>query len=247
MKRKNINYWLLLPVLALIMGACKESNDNEDTTKPNIPVNPGDWQAVPVSGGTIEKGDIAITFPSGTFTTDTEVAVTEAKKGEVLGDDEVSTFYQITMPPQINKPLTISIKCDEAEPGTNVVAHAPCYSLSEDILGYDNILLEADYSNGTYTFTLPATQNGNDYTDEEKLSVSFGVAKMEYCGKNGPSKARTTRAPVFDDTFTEGNVSWHFNFGWFQKYRLGEKLVLNWDDINDCIRDAIKILHGLGL
>ena len=240
-----------LPLAALltvtVLVACEETDDPENGEKPVTPVDPGDYQTVTTAGGTIEKGDITINFPSGTFSKDTKVAVSEVKKGTVLGDEEVSKFYQLTIPPQINKPLTISLKCDQADAGVNVVAHAPCYSLSEDILGYDDILLAADYSNGAYTFTLPATKNGSDYTDDETLSVSFGVAKVEYCGQSGPSEARTTRAPVFDDKFTEGNVSWHFKFGLFQKYRLAEKLTLHWDDINESIRDAIKILHGLGL
>ena len=58
MNRKNIYYLLLLPVLALMMGACSESNNDEEPSNPDTPVtpvNPGDWQTVPAKGGTIKK------------------------------------------------------------------------------------------------------------------------------------------------------------------------------------------------
>ena len=88
-------------LLATPFTACSDSDDPEVPDKPDTPVtpvNPEDYQAVPVSGGTIEKGDIAITFPSGTFTKDEQVAITEVKKGEIGGKNEASPFYQVTMP-----------------------------------------------------------------------------------------------------------------------------------------------------
>lgn len=236
-------------LLSLSLVACSDKDeikDPEDPTQPVTPVNPEDYQTVPVAGATLTNGDITITFPESTFKEETDIAITEVKNGDVLGTDEVSKFYQLTIPPQIDKPLAMSIKCDEVGSGLNVIAHVPCYSLSEDILGYQDIILESDYSNGTYTFTLPANDN-DDFEEDEKLAISFGVAKVDYLGQGGPAAVKATRAPVFDEKFTEGNVSWHFSFGFFQKYELAQSLTLYWDDINDCIRDAIKILHGLGL
>lgn len=48
---------------------------------PEVPVNKDDWQTIPASGGTITKDSISIAFPSGTFMSDSKVAITEVKKG----------------------------------------------------------------------------------------------------------------------------------------------------------------------
>ena len=257
MKNLTKQTWATLCLLctALLLStcfiACSDSNNSEDTDKPDTPVNPADHQTVPTSGTTLKNGDITIVFPPNTFPEETKVAITELKKGEVLGDNEVSKFYQLTLPPRFDKPLTISIKCSATGPDINVVAHAPSYRLSEDILTYSDILLASSDTNGAYSFTMPATNNGtiseDDIQEGETLSLCFGVAKMEYCGSEGPSQARTTRTSDFTKKFTEGNVSWHFNISNSFKKTHNDKLVLYWDEINTCIRDAIKILHGLGL
>ena len=229
--------------------ACSDDNDTDEVDNPNTPVtpiNPEDYQAVPTSGATLDKGEIEITFPENTFSAEANVAISEVKTGEVAGEDEVSNFYQLTVPPQIDKPLTMSIESKEVGPEVNVIAHVPCYHLSEDIEDYQDIILESEYANGKYTFKLPATDN-YDLEEGEQLSISFGLAKMEYLGEGGTAAVKATRSDIFEDKFTEGNVSWHFNFGWRQKAALADRLDANWEEINECIRDAIKKLHELGL
>ena len=102
---------MLLLVVSLV--ACSDDGGvaaTEETNPTDNPVNPEDYQTVPTSGGTLNKGDIAITFPENTFSGETKVAVSDVKTGEVAGEEEVSKFYQLTLPPQINKPLTMSIE-----------------------------------------------------------------------------------------------------------------------------------------
>ena len=86
-----------------------QTPEQPENPKPDVPVNNGDWQTVPATGGTIQKDDISITFPDGTFTTDAQVAITEVMKGEIGGEYEASPFYQITMPCNAGKPMTIEI------------------------------------------------------------------------------------------------------------------------------------------
>ena len=97
MDKKTFFYWLLLPVLPLLMAACSENNNEENggktTPNPNVPVSNDDWQTVPATGGSIEKGDIVLTFPSGTFGKDTKVAITEVKKGTIGGKFEASLLH----------------------------------------------------------------------------------------------------------------------------------------------------------
>ena len=251
--RNKQHRWLLhllgAAILLLGLAACGSSEDSVDEPnkpKPEVPVDDGDWQTVPATGGTIEKGDITITFPSGTFDSDTKVAVTEVRKGSVLGEADASTFYQLTLPPKINKSYKVTLQSNEQGDDVCVVAHTLGLRLSENEYNYTDILLEPTLSNGAYTVTLPPTSN-DDFEDNETLAVNIGLAHMSYWGKNGGSKVRPTRAPVFDETFTEGNVSWHFSFPSYFKIRYGEALALHWDEINDVVREAIKKLHDLGL
>ncbi len=236
-------------MLTVGMSACGDKNEIEEPDTPVAPVtpiHPEDYVTIPASGGTVNKDDIAITFPDGTFTADTKVAVTKVQRGKCLGDDEVSTFYQLTLPPTIGKPLTVSIVCDEEGDDINVVAHTRCYRLSEDETTFNDILLESSYSGGVYNSTVPAFYNGT-YDADDQLAISIGVAHLEYCGDRDPSEVKATRAQLFNEKFTEGNVSWHFNFSPYFKHAYADKLLLHWDEINETIREAIKQLHDLGL
>ena len=240
---------LLFFLLSVSFGlaACGDPVDPSDPLKPVTPVAQGDYQAVPPTGGTISKDDISLTFPGGSFSTETNVALTEVKKkGSVLGDDEISKFYQVTLPPQVGKPVTVSIKCAEQGRDVNVVAHVPSYCISGGYTTYSDILLKSTYSNGAYTVTLPAMKN-DDVDPEAQLSICLGVARMEYVGKGGPTKSPETKADVFDEHYSVGNVSWHFDMTSSFKNIYGDQLNRYWEDINDIIAEAIEILHNLGL
>ena len=92
--RNKQHRWLLhllgAAILLLGLAACGSSEgpseDEPNKPKPEVPVDDGDWQTVPATGGTIEKGDITITFPSGTFSKDTKVAISDVRKGETCGE-----------------------------------------------------------------------------------------------------------------------------------------------------------------
>ena len=118
--KKQSRMWLhLLCSIIHLAGltACSSSegdaNGEPKAPKPTEPISDDDWKTISTDGGTIEKEDITIEFPSGTFTTESKVAVTEMKQGEILGEDEASKFYQIVMPVSAHRPITFSVKCDE--------------------------------------------------------------------------------------------------------------------------------------
>ena len=79
--------WMLRLLSALLLvafTACSSTEDSAEGTSnpmPEVPVNKDDWQTIPASGGTITKDSISIAFPSGTFMSDSKVAITEVKKG----------------------------------------------------------------------------------------------------------------------------------------------------------------------
>ena len=192
MNKKKIYYWLLLPVLALMMGACSESNKNEEPAKPDTPVTPvdsGDWQTVPAAGGTITKGDIALTFPAGTFDTDTKVAITEVKKGEMGGDLEASPFYQITMPAKTAKPLTVSVTCTDTDEDISYIIRTAGWapSLLKEV--QHDSYLETNYAAGKYTTTLPVFENGKDPGNE---SFTIGLGHVPSLQRCGPNRLRST-------------------------------------------------------
>ena len=98
---------VLLPVSFI---ACSDGGDSGNTETPDPPVNPVEYKEVPVSGGTVEYGDVAIEFPSGTYDDDKTVGISEVTKGEICGDLEASAFYQLSLPVSSNKPLTVKKK-----------------------------------------------------------------------------------------------------------------------------------------
>ena len=88
----------ILAILTMSLMACSTKEDVADEReplKPETPVEKDEWETIQPDGGVIERDDITIQFPKGTFSSETKVAVSEVKKGQILGEDEVSKFYQI--------------------------------------------------------------------------------------------------------------------------------------------------------
>lgn len=236
-----------LLVLSLVVAACSDSNEPVPQTVDD-PVIVADIP-VPAEGATIEKEDIAVTFPANTFTSDTKVGLEKVTKGKFLGEDEVSDFYKLVVPADLRQPFTVKIKCDQKGDDINVVAHMPAMRLSEGEATYSDILLDATYDNGEYTVTIPAAHNEGE---DSNVEFNLGLARMEYLSgddalKDNGQKNSASRAFLYEDKFTEGNVSWHFTWSYYQKVRLSYPLAQHWDDINNMIREAIKKLHALGL
>lgn len=161
-----------------------------------------DWKDVPASGGTITKGDIALTFPPGTFLTNSKVAVTELAKGEVGGEHEVSKFYEITLPATTKAPVKITIKSKEQADDIYFVERGLGYSPSYDRYIVSAYSTEGTYDNGMYTMTLPAMENG-----KENVNFAIGLAHVQRIeGDDAGSRA---------DDEQVGEVKWHVdvNYG----------------------------------
>lgn len=245
MNKKKIYYWLLLPVLALMMGACSESNKNEEPAKPDTPVtpvDPGDWQTVPAAGGTITKGDIALTFPAGTFSSDTKVAITELKKGEVLGNEEVSPFCQVTMHVNSKNNVTVKIKCDQPEDDIQVVVSTPSIGKhAPDDITYIPVSYECTYSNGEYTAILEKSQNESS---SENISFSVGLGhRAIFSSSRNINSSRATRAIEGEK---EGKITWYFDTS--RKFETDNAAALSTsiDNINTYMHEALKKIKALG-
>lgn len=201
--RQYPNHRLLsLPLLALglvlslaITTACSEKNDDEpqkpDTlVTPETPTNPDDWQTVPASGGTVSRGDITITFPSGTFTTETKVAVTEVTKGTVMGSDERSTFYQITLAANSGKEFTVRLKGENTDAQTLIVQRVQGLNQHTGEIETGILpMVETTVQDGEYTVSVPTLHA----EDGEQPSLTIGLAEV-LTSDNAAAKAPQTRA-----------------------------------------------------
>lgn len=252
---KRLPNFLLMMLTTVLLAtfsiSCSESSSDSDPsttpTQPQTPVSDGDWQVVPATGGTIEKGDITITFANGTFSGETKVAITEVSRGEALGVDEVSKFYQLTVPARVDKPFTVKIKCAEHGEGINVAAHMPTYQISEGEWTFSDIILPSEYEAGEYRANMPASCSENDVSST--ISFSLGVARIEYWGQRSSGTRGTSGPSVnskYDEPYTYGNFSWHFIFTDSQLKIWGDYIEENHIKIHSIIREAIKKIHDLG-
>lgn len=226
--------WMLRLLSALFLTiaftACSSTEDSiEDPTKPEVPISDDDWQTVSTKGGDIKKDDFTLTLPSGTFKTETKVAVTKVGKGQICGNNEVSEFYQVTAPVTTYKPITIKIKSERLDDDASIVLHSYGYVKSYNELVKTNDIMETTYSNGEYTATLPTLTNGNDTAT---ISYSFGLVKAALSNVS-------TRAPKGGFAVAEGMVE---DIGWkLYVDPAVDKVTGSWEVINN---DYHKRLGG---
>lgn len=242
-----LKFITMMAIMLFLATACSDSNSNEEKPKDpqgsETPGNSDDWQVVPAKGGTIQKGDITIVFPSGTFDADTKVAVTSLEKGKVGGKYEASKFYMVTIPSTTNKSITIKLKSTEKGDDIHFVMESPGVATSTGKEVEIESYLDAKYSNGEYVATLPAIDNGKEIIDNLKLT--FGVAHL-------PQDVSLTRGT----TILGGKVG---TVKWEIKYPLSTLVYLEMFDqsklrrierfkpvVNECIKSAITQINNLG-
>ena len=194
------------------LTACSSTEDSAEDSpkpKPEVPVNDGDWQTVPTSGGTITKDSLSITFPSGTFSSEAKVAITEVERGKIGGEYEASKFYQIAMPCTASKPLTFKMKNSEKSNDIIFVAQADAYSMSTGEVNKKELHYDTKYSDGEYFATIPAIMG-----DDKDENVYFTIGLGRFIGL-GASEGRT-RGYTFK-AMAEGkvqNVSYELRYHW---------------------------------
>lgn len=242
MEKKTRHYhWILRLMCASILmtglAACgsSEGSDDPDTPdkpKPDVPVAEGDWQVVPATGGTITKDSLSITFPSGTFTEDAKVAITEVQKGKTCGSYEASAFYQITMPCTASKPITFKIRNKEKNDDITFVTHSKACCTSQLSEKEVELPYDTNYSNGEYTATMPAINGG---LEGENVYFTAGlVHQVSY-----PYGRVRTRSP-YEAVIREGkvkNIAYKLRFSNWTIRTYKEK----WDSLMMVERKAPKV------
>ena len=199
--RNKQNRWLLrlLGVVFLLAGltACgssEGSDDDLDKPKPDVPVADSDWQTIPTSGGTIEKGDIALQFTAATFRDEAKVAVSDTK-ASVASEDARSKFYQVTLPESgTTKPFTVRLKCegstDNVRPVVKTIAWNKHTGKTTSVV-FD---IDATISNGEVVATIPVLETDGS----ENPYFTIGLAECP------PDDDAQTRADTFKYLYRVG-------------------------------------------
>ena len=238
MKRQTLWTTRFMAMMLLAISLCfigcgeKESSNPTNPDTPDTPIVPSDSETIPTSGGTVTKGDITISFPNGTFSSDTKVSVTEVTAGKTLGEDEISKFYKLVVPLNTQQSFKVSIKSSETT-DVALVAHAPSVS-THDVnqnTDYSDVILSSTYANGTYTAEIPQFDNNGETTNVE---VTFGLARI-------PNKVTGTRAMT--RAVDDGDINW--TLYWKENKNHPNKQQIA-SDIDEAIKDAVTIIKALG-
>ena len=166
----------------LLLAACHP--DKKIT--PDTTVRSGDWKEVPSSGDTIEKDDITLVFPSGTFGGDSKVAISEVKKGSVLGEYEISPFYQITLDPKgTKKSFEVRILYSGKAKDVQAVAKMAGYDVHSDKLLSEAIPVPFKVKDGYVSVTVPKVSESRDG------NPFFTIGLAKYTGRPTTKAANT--------------------------------------------------------
>ncbi len=144
---------------------------------------------VPQTGGKVSMGSMTIDIPSGTFNSDAKVAMVEAKKGYIDGNDELSQYYKVTLP-GVSKPIKVSVTMPKIDDDEFVrmqfatMGWAP--SVGEEGLVY--CYADVTYENGAYVAEIPAMEAPDEIAE---IEVYFGITK---CNPVDGAAATRTRA-----------------------------------------------------
>ena len=152
MKKSSI---IRILTAALVLTAC--GGEAKQNINPEVPVKSGDWFSVSASSGdTIEKEDISLEIAKGTFGQDVKIAITEVKKGSVMGNDEQSPFYQITVDEKgTKKPIVVKIRYAGDPDEVQAVIKMPTYSFHESKFVCEPFPINSSAGDGFISVTIP--------------------------------------------------------------------------------------------
>lgn len=146
--KNRLSRWTTLVTMSIVIMAGLTACEENSTSNPETPIEESDWNTIPTTGGVIEKGDITIVFPSGTFSEEARVAVTEVPANNVVGAEACSKFYHVILPATgTDKNFTISIKKEGTEGDVDMVAKMPGWNSHTGTFSDSSFYLDT-YSSG---------------------------------------------------------------------------------------------------
>lgn len=215
----------IIPVALLTLFSCNKGNNLPDE---DAVVSPEDWQAVSEAAGKIEKEDVVLEFPAGTFGSTDKVAITKMAAGAVGGNDEKSPFYQFSMPDGgSSHPVTVSFHYDGDPSEVRVAMKTEYYAMSLEECLKTVRILESTAENGLISVTIPETQS--DEGDHPVFSLGLVLAD------EGPETTGTKA----DNPLSQ----WTFDWNMWSWEKAKYKSVIK--QINDYLRTNIPYAQSL--
>ena len=229
---KTINKFLtILMVLsmALAMGACSESNNNEEPDGPVKPDQPvaDNWHSVSAAGGTVEEGDITLQFDPSTFSSNVEIGISEIKASDIT-EDSRSKFYQLILPPSgTKKPFTLKLKCTGSTENVRPLVKTIAWDLHSGKTGSVVFDIDATVSGGEIVASIPELSSDG----KEKPYFTIGLAECPPVDE--------TRADGFRYQYKVGAPIWKFNSNKSKYQEIS-------DIVKKSIPEATSLLNALG-
>lgn len=153
-------------------GELKEVNTYQENEQPGAHTH----TTVTPTGGKLTMGNLTVDMPAGTFKGDTKVTATEAKKGFIDGDEELSEYYKVHFTDGVRKGFKVSVampKIDDDElvrMQFAVMGWAPSLGEERMVRHY----VDVTYENGAYVADIPEMESPDDVNE---IDVWFGVTK----------------------------------------------------------------------
>lgn len=241
MKRIQIKQmgWLAVVMLLMFVAACSDENGIEtpqlpQPEQPQTETPTGKKYTVPETGGTVQDATLQIEIPAETFTGEAAVYVDKLKSGSVRGDDEMSTFYKVTIPANTGNPMTVSITAPESDEDVIMVARTKAFSLSGKLSSEEYMPLDFVYSNGQYIAEIPAFHNSQD--NKTMGTITFGLMRS-------PSAESSAEARMTTRSAEDGEIT--FKFDWGNRTKALENIELQ-ETMLTYLNEALGKIKALG-
>ena len=231
--------WLAAVMLMMCVAACSDENGIEtpqlpQPEQPQTETPTGKKYEVPETGGTVQDATLQMEIPAETFSGEAAVYVDKLKSGSARGDDEMSTFYKVTIPANTGNPMTVSITAPESDEDVIMVARTKAFSLSGKQSSEEYMPLDYVYSNGQYIAEIPAFHNSQD--NKTMGAITFGLMRSP-SAESGAEARMTTRSAE------DGEIT--FKFDWGSRAKALENIELQ-ETMLTYLNEALGKIKALG-
>jgi len=131
-------------------------------------------KTVGTAGGTLKTGgDMTLAVPAGTFDTDVAVTTRLLPAGSV-GTSELSDFYELTIPANTQKAITLNFAAENYDPEAVVLIKSMGMSKHDPVLKDSYAMRTPTWSDGAYHLELEPFEQGGA---EDPLRISVGMVR----------------------------------------------------------------------
>ena len=157
-------------------------------------------KTVGATGGTLKTGgDMTLAVPAGTFNTEVAVTTLLLPAGSV-GTSELSDFYELTIPANTQKAITLNFAAEEYDPEAVVLIKSKGTPKHDNVLKDSYAMRTPSWSDGAYHLELEPSEQGGE---GDPLHISVGMVRnyaeqafTEPAGTRAGTAARIERHPT---------------------------------------------------